>query len=647
MAYDLSVIDRYTLQYRYEGTTIIVDVVDTLANNVVESTPFINAVPGAPIPNEITSFGRSRITALMADVSSGGGSSIGGGSSKVNTIGLSKLVGNQSMVNPGSGLSAGVSINRGWVGKRELECDAQAGVVRVRAHILSRESINVSRNWQVAIAPTETAAVDTANNYFQPIVGGTVHNVVASNTVNTGDQYGYVQATFGGARKSGELYPAGLANQRVNNRLPVSYTLVDGIVSTDWMIMPVVPRSDVSPNGLTKAMMSYRISCDGVGVDTFSAFTLSFIDMNGYCNMASEYVQWLAGDTSARFNLCASIALAADYDCTNDFTKVPATTSPLSLSPNLSAPIIMWEVDYSALPTTVHSVLCVGDSMTEVKKADMQITAKVGDGTGATPTTIDGGAGNILTVSALANTKTKLLGAGYTVARSAVSTITLGTTIVSQLTSTEAGGVLGGTGTYQLSNSMAALASGITFAMQDGKSPKLFWKTAFGSRSKDDVIFDIANFGMSTNRMEMVQEVFEHFLDLGFTPTIMIMPDCSVNDWAPASNTRMIDWNQRAAYNEEVANLCQKLGIKLIMWTVPNFPVTGTNAVGWEGVDGRVKQIAHTRSMATRGLIYLADIQAAADLKTCLIDGTHFNAPFMDVAADVLGTQIDNILAGK
>ena len=74
MAYDLSVIDRYTVQYRRIGTTIIVDVVDTLANSIVESTTFINAVPGAPIPNEITSFGRGRITALMADVSLGGGS---------------------------------------------------------------------------------------------------------------------------------------------------------------------------------------------------------------------------------------------------------------------------------------------------------------------------------------------------------------------------------------------------------------------------------------------------------------------------------------------------------------------------------------------------------------------------------------------
>lgn len=70
MAYDLSIIDRYTLQYRRVGTTIIVDVVDTLANNTVESTTFINAVPGAPIPNEITSFGRGRITALMADATS-------------------------------------------------------------------------------------------------------------------------------------------------------------------------------------------------------------------------------------------------------------------------------------------------------------------------------------------------------------------------------------------------------------------------------------------------------------------------------------------------------------------------------------------------------------------------------------------------
>ena len=76
MAYDLSIIDRYTLQYRRVGTTIIVDVVDTLANNTIESTTFINAVPGAPIPNEITSFGCSRIAALMADISLGGGSSL-------------------------------------------------------------------------------------------------------------------------------------------------------------------------------------------------------------------------------------------------------------------------------------------------------------------------------------------------------------------------------------------------------------------------------------------------------------------------------------------------------------------------------------------------------------------------------------------
>ena len=88
MAYDLSIIDRYTLQYRYVGTTIIVDVVDTLANNVVESTTFINAVPGAPIPNEITSFGSNRITALMADVSSGTGSSVTSVAGKVGAVTL-------------------------------------------------------------------------------------------------------------------------------------------------------------------------------------------------------------------------------------------------------------------------------------------------------------------------------------------------------------------------------------------------------------------------------------------------------------------------------------------------------------------------------------------------------------------------------
>ena len=75
--FDLSVIDRYSVNYRRSGTSIFVEVIDSLANTVVESKEFTGAIPGAPVPTELITFGRSRINAIIgAEISLGGGSSI-------------------------------------------------------------------------------------------------------------------------------------------------------------------------------------------------------------------------------------------------------------------------------------------------------------------------------------------------------------------------------------------------------------------------------------------------------------------------------------------------------------------------------------------------------------------------------------------
>ena len=144
MAYDLSIIDRYTLQYRCVGTTIIVDVVDTLANNIVESTTFINAVPGAPIPNEITSFGRGRITALMADVSLGGGST--------NNTNPSNATNNTNPSNAKK-IRAIATFNT----------SSQVYPIRVALRVANRSKLIVRNKSPVNIAQVATTTGDNAN----------------------------------------------------------------------------------------------------------------------------------------------------------------------------------------------------------------------------------------------------------------------------------------------------------------------------------------------------------------------------------------------------------------------------------------------------------------------------------------------------
>lgn len=68
---DLSVIDGYEVKFRRVGTSIFVDVLDTLNLSIVESTEFTNAVPGAPIPEELNIYSRSRLAAIITGSTSG------------------------------------------------------------------------------------------------------------------------------------------------------------------------------------------------------------------------------------------------------------------------------------------------------------------------------------------------------------------------------------------------------------------------------------------------------------------------------------------------------------------------------------------------------------------------------------------------
>lgn len=77
MAYDLSVIDRYTLQFRRVGTSIFIDIVDTADNSTKDTTEFNNAGVSGPIPKEVTLFAQNRLNTFITGASLSGSGSIG------------------------------------------------------------------------------------------------------------------------------------------------------------------------------------------------------------------------------------------------------------------------------------------------------------------------------------------------------------------------------------------------------------------------------------------------------------------------------------------------------------------------------------------------------------------------------------------
>lgn len=265
---------------------------------------------------------------------------------------LSRNMGAQSALVAGSGMSGAVSVNAGFMGKWE----AEAPFKRARLWMFSKEPHNVSRGWQFMVASTETAAMDTVNNSYRPIVGGTAHNTYASIgrpwPVKGNDRYGWRKGTWGGSPKSGILHPAATPIPSFGQ-----YTVSRPLVS-DWIDCPSVPRAD----GGTRPLLVFGLTKDAFGADSYSNYSASINGVNGISLMSEEYKALTEGASWARLQLCVQAAVA-DYNVVNDLTKAPAVANWLAAGAG-GMPYLAWEFEYDA---PVRSWWGVGDSQTEAK----------------------------------------------------------------------------------------------------------------------------------------------------------------------------------------------------------------------------------------------------------------------------------------
>lgn len=591
---------------------------------------------------------------------------------KVRTA-ISKLFGCQNQVSSNAGVSAGASQNAGWVGKRELEIDAPATgtlkTVRIRLWILSRENVNKSEGWQVAIAPTETAAVDSGNAFTAKVGGRSIQYYASSTalTGNSGDQLGYVRGTFGNANKSGKLLPGGAVvnyrigsvsgNPAITSGASASgiYSTSYGAICTDWMTVPLVPRIDTSPNGKTKALIQYRISKDGVGVDSYSQIGRQVsITNTGLSLIGLNYWQWLKGKASARLDWCLATT-AANYDVTNTLTLAPSIAdvlaAPFSGNGQGLMPYVAWEVDYGSEAEKVVTVAGCGDSMTESFFASVQFNGFMSNGT-------SGVAGNILTVTGYAaNSGGGVLTSGMRVYNS--STTQFPIVIDQQLT-----GTTGKQGTYSLKISENAPYSGGAVSQSVGTSgspvsfvasandaidaPLLWWKEAAAEIVKPSTIVETMNLGHSTHRIESFTSTLFNALRLGQKPDVLIYPLMSVNNFNPLNDIMGYDTQQTIQNLNAVLNVCGDFGIKVILWNCPNFAgiVNGGSDEGGE-VNSRLN--AYAIALEEEGRAYYLDLQAIAGTQanmnaTYLVDGTHWNSEFQTLAKSALKAKLESII---
>ena len=91
MAYDLSVIGRYSIKYRRVLTSIYVDIVDSLDNSIKDTTEFSNAGVSGPVPTEVVDFAQGRLSTFITGPSLGGGSSTGLTSGRTRTAASTTL----------------------------------------------------------------------------------------------------------------------------------------------------------------------------------------------------------------------------------------------------------------------------------------------------------------------------------------------------------------------------------------------------------------------------------------------------------------------------------------------------------------------------------------------------------------------------
>lgn len=119
----------------------------------------------------------------------------------------------------------GANSNSSSVVTRNNRFCAEAEFDAVRIHAFHYGT--TTPTWKFAVAATETAAIDTAVNRAQPIVGGAAQNVIDS----TSTPYGWRTLTFAGASS-------------------ISFTGVGAsattpeIVTSDWVPISSVPRVD-------------------------------------------------------------------------------------------------------------------------------------------------------------------------------------------------------------------------------------------------------------------------------------------------------------------------------------------------------------------------------------------------------------------
>ena len=101
---------------------------------------------------------------------------------------------------------------------------ADAPFSRIRLRVYGKEAA-ASTLWKAIVAPTETAASDTQNNRYVPIVGGSAFNSAWSSS----NPFGWRSVTFGGVATGG---------------IPLGTSARASELVSDWIECSSVPRAD-------------------------------------------------------------------------------------------------------------------------------------------------------------------------------------------------------------------------------------------------------------------------------------------------------------------------------------------------------------------------------------------------------------------
>ncbi len=218
------------------------------------------------------------VTSETSPVTGGIKKAVAGSSNIVASLGL--LSRNKSVFvdDPlGNQLGSAGAAGYTWYGKRQVPCEFDAIQLVIGQNITDTPTI------KAIVAVTETAAVDTDPNRYQPIVGGATYA-----TVDAAEQYGWRSVTWGGAASA--TFPVNALRSQFNR----------DFLTSDIIPLSSVPRADGGAGNL----LMWRIYASGATISFVGVTPLATPDQTTHGDLViqSSYRSAIDATTGGTIN---------------------------------------------------------------------------------------------------------------------------------------------------------------------------------------------------------------------------------------------------------------------------------------------------------------------------------------------------------